>query len=472
MVNRLMRKPIHRPKQEQTVRVRNLTGIQQGWGIYILPADPDEWTPVPKSLAKVLAGQPENYELWSTRPQNAYHRGRIHPNQVLWPKRPIKKWPSVRIVIPVFNSPDLLSKCLDSLKLTKYKGGIGITLVDNASTDADTLRIVRAHPKLSTIRFDQPRGFSTAVNAGMKQWKADFYVLFNQDCEIIDPDWLTNMIRWMLKRPQCGIAGPKLVYPFKKGESPRIQHIGVIFPQGSTGSHRYAGADASIPQAGLFERVPAVTGAVFLIRASILPQTGYFDERMTFCCEDTEFCLRVSALFGHEIWYVPTATVIHHDHGVQKGNAAKHSARIAEWTTQSNKFMRARWGSFIDRCATQSVAFVADQFDQATGALVRLIANRFVVSGVKTMVYTAATDTKAVGEPKLFNIRHISQFEDAEIIIAVGSGALRHTMPVRAAKKYLIACDEVPLDHELVETSGSQDAIAARFAKRVLGAPE
>lgn len=440
MVNHLMKKPIHRPKQEQKVRVRNLTGIQQGWGIYVLPADPDEWTPVPKSLAKVLAEQPANYEIWSNRIKRLSAASRFKPENVDWPKRKIKNWPSVRIVIPVFNSPDLLAKCLDSLKMTKYKGGLAITLVDNASTDPETLKLVKAHPKLSTIRFDQPQGFSTAVNAGMKQWKADFYVLFNQDCEIIDPDWLTNMIRWMLKRSQCAVAGPKLVYPFKKGEAPRLQHAGIVIPQGATGTHRYLNAPADSPQVGMFERMQAVTGAVFMIRASVIEQIGYFDEGYKFGCEDIEFCLRATALGGHEVWYVPIATVVHHDHGIRRSNE-KQSGRINEWTNQSSRLFRARWGTFIDRCATQSVAFVLPDYNPVSGGsrVIAALANRFIVAGFRTSIYTA---TNALPEdpdiPRLFDIKHLSMLDKADILIATRFDTVRMTKGVSASKRYYL----------------------------------
>ena len=371
---------------------------------------------------------------------------KIAPEDVAY--EPIEQWPSVCIVVPVFNSPALLKQCLISLMRTDYPGELMYTLVDNASTDPETLELLRTRD-FTPIRFDEPVGFATAVNAGMRQVSADYYVLFNQDCRVIVEDWLTSIIKWMDHRPQCDVVGPKLVYPFKDGETPRVQHAGITIPEGACARHRFLGAPADSPEVGYFEKVQAVTGAVFAIRGVTLQHVGYLDESYMFGCEDIEFCLRVAARIGGEVWYVPTSTVVHHDHGVRDSNA-KASSRIRQWAEQSDKRFRSQWGRFIDRCATESVAFVLPDFNPVAGGcrVVAALANRFITAGVEATIYVTneshfATDYDL---PRLFEIQHISNLKAADTIIATRFDTVEATLDIPASRRfYLVQQIETPM---------------------------
>jgi GT2 family glycosyltransferase len=319
MVNHMMRRREREAKgivwsEEPRVKVRNKTGLEQWHGRFHLPADTNAWAPLPKSLAARLAQEPENYEVWSSKkspPDEATRRGwKFRPEDVKF--KPISQWPSVSIVIPVFNSPALLRECLTSLRHTDYPGEVGHILVDNASTDLATLKLIHQSGTTS-IRFDKPVGFATAVNAGMKKTKADYYVLFNQDCRVVEADWLANLVRWMEHRPQCAIAGPKLVYP-----DGTIQAAGTTIPKGTIGAHRYVHSSPEHESVNLYEKVQAVTGAAFAIRRSAIKDgLGYLDEEFKFSCEDTAYCVRATCL-GFEVWYVPESVVVHHESAIRR----------------------------------------------------------------------------------------------------------------------------------------------------------
>ncbi len=371
---------------------------------------------------------------------------KLKPEDVRY--EPVKDWPSVCIVIPVFNSPALLRQALGSLQRTDYGGALTRVLVDNASTDPETLEILRAHD-CKVIRFDEPAGFAVAVNAGMQQMEADYYVLFNQDCRVIDEQWLTNIIRWMEHRPQCAVAGPKLVYPAKEGEPTRIQHAGIVLPKGACATHRHLNAPADSPEVSCIEKVPAVTGAVFAIRASALEEIGYLDESYRFGCEDVEFCLRAAA-HGHEVWYVSTSTVAHHDHGVRATNTHS-SLRIREWAEASGKRFRSQWGAFIDRCATESVAFVLPDYNPVAGGcrVVAALANSFINAGMETTVYVMSAGGRFPDDPdlpRLFEIEHISKLRGAGTLIATRFDTVEPTLEIPAARRfYLVQQIETPM---------------------------
>jgi GT2 family glycosyltransferase len=442
--------PTSPAKPEPNVKVRNKTGVAQGWGAYTLPADPNLWTPVPKTLALRLAEVPDDYEVWGKNniviDDAQRHGWKFTPKSIKF--KPIKKWPSVGIVIPVFNSPALLRECLESLKKTEYKGSLAYTLVDNASTDAETLKHIRA-AKTSKIRFDSPVGFAKAVNAGMRKTHPDYFVLLNQDCQVIQKDWLTNIVKWMVHRPQCAIVGAKLVYPPDGAGPLRLQHAGIVIPVGHCGDHRYLYEPAGMQAANYYERVQAVTGAVYAIRASVLEDVGYLDETYRFGCEDIEFCLRAAAKCGYETWYVPTSTVIHHDHGVSNTNP-KDMIRVREWRNHSGIRFRSEWGAYIDKCAKETVAFVLPDYNPVAGGcrVVAALANMFITAGIKTTVYTMH-ETPFVDDPdlpRLFDVIPLRALDAADTLIATRFDTVEATLRVRAKKRfYFVQQIETPM---------------------------
>jgi GT2 family glycosyltransferase len=174
----------------------------------------------------------------------------------------------------------------------------------------------------------------------MKRCPADYYVLLNQDTEIVDPMWLSNLVKWMELRPQCGIAGAKLLFP-----NGTLQHTGIEIPPGTIGRHRHAGLSPDSNQVNYYEKVRAVTGACFCIRAKMADQIGMLDEDYTFSCEDTAYCLWATML-GWEVWYVPDSVVIHHESAVRKDRTT--SPKLQEWIMHSQRKLRREWGAWID----------------------------------------------------------------------------------------------------------------------------
>jgi GT2 family glycosyltransferase len=369
-------------------------------------------------------------------------------------------WPSVCIVIPVFNSPELLTKCLVSLWRTSYPGQVYYCCVDNASTDPETLRIL-ADADFEPIRFDEPVGFSTAVNAGIKACPGfDYYVLFNQDCQVIDEHWLEHLINWMELRPECAIAGPKLLYP-----DGRIQHCGIEIPRGSCGKHRLLRMAADTPDAQYYEKVQAVTGAVYCIRATANDALGGLDEGYMFGCEDTEYCLRVAAS-GKEVWYVPDSVVRHIDNGIRKDNRDQ-SDRIRSWTAASDKKFRSEWGPFVDLCDSGHVAFVLPDWNPVAGGcrVVGALANTFITAGIETTIYTM-NDRLIPGDadfPMLFDIKPIRALREADVLVATRFDTVAATQHIPARRKfYLVQQIETPMAKYC---GGTEDDVLRSYAQ-------
>ncbi|MHB0913994.1 MAG: glycosyltransferase [Armatimonadota bacterium] len=374
------------------------------------------------------------YHAYSHRSHREACGWRIPPERVPFVER--EKWPSVCVVVPVYNAPELLATCLSSLATTDYPR-MHVACVDNGSDDPETVAMVRDALRLT------PGGFAWAVNAGMRANPGfDYYVLFNQDCEVIETGWLKQLVNFMEYRPNCAVAGAKLLYP-----DGTLQHAGIAVPKGSCGMHPFLRKDPERAEVNAFEKMPAVTGAVLAIRASALPTVGCLDEGYSFGCEDTDYCLRTAA-HGREVWYVPTAVVRHVDNGVRK---AEPTPRLAEWVRSSDARFRRLWGKCMDLCAEGRAAIVLPDWNPVAGGcrVAGALANTLANLGMRTTVYTLAPSRSPDDPdyPRYFDIRPLSELcGEPDLLIATRFDTVRRTRSVGAKRKvYLVQQIETPM---------------------------
>lgn len=224
-------------------------------------------------------------------------------------------FPKISIIIPNKNSFALICRLLSQLDNNTFYSNLEIIIVDNGSTDQRVLDFYKSyghkHPAAKFLIEEEQFNFSRAVNKGMKAASGDFMLLLNNDIEVIEPEWLTEMAA-CFSYPSTGIVGARLLYPSKT-----IQHAGVIVGLGNYAGHWFLGSQANHPgpMSRLLVRqsLSAVTGACMLISRRCMEQTGLFDEEaFAIAYNDIDYCLRASAA-GFRVVYTPFATLIHHE---------------------------------------------------------------------------------------------------------------------------------------------------------------
>jgi GT2 family glycosyltransferase len=115
----------------------------------------------------------------------------------------------VSVIIPNWNTRRFLGPCLTSLRRQTYRDFESI-LVDSGSTD-DSLSYVAANfPEVQTIALGENRGFSGAVNAGIRASGTEFIVLLNNDTEQ-DEGWLLALVGAADAHPEAGSFASKLL---------------------------------------------------------------------------------------------------------------------------------------------------------------------------------------------------------------------------------------------------------------------
>ena len=141
--------------------------------------------------------------------------------------------------------------------------------------------------------------------------RGDAILFLNNDIEVIEPDWLSEMVE-CLAFDSTGIVGAKLLYPNGK-----IQHAGVMVGLGEAAGHWYVDSDANEPgpmgRLAVRQTVGAVTGACMLVTRSCFDALGGFDEDVfPIAYNDVDLCIRARHLGYRTIW-TPFAELYHHE---------------------------------------------------------------------------------------------------------------------------------------------------------------
>ena len=154
----------------------------------------------------------------------------LQPNGTFRVQWPLPEYPLVSIVIPTVDSPRRIERCVRGLMEETSYPNKEIILVDNGSTDAETLALYdrwKASGTVKLVPFDQPFNYSAACNAGAAPAKGEYLLFLNNDLEFVSTDWLEEMVRWA-QRPGVGVVGPKMIYP-----SGKINHAGIAVTRDS-----------------------------------------------------------------------------------------------------------------------------------------------------------------------------------------------------------------------------------------------
>jgi GT2 family glycosyltransferase len=204
--------------------------------------------------------------------------------------------------------------------------------------------VLAKNPQVRIIRDNSPFNYSALNNRAIDQADGEFVVLLNNDIEVINADWLSEMIS-LAVQPSKGVVGACLWYP-----NETLQHGGVVLGIGGVAGH----ANKSMPRgelgyfgrAGLVHGVSAVTGACLLIRKSIyLEVDGLNETDLKVAFNDVDFCLKVRAAGYQNVW-TPFAELYHHESATRGyEDTAEKKDRFAREVAH----MHEKWGELLNK---------------------------------------------------------------------------------------------------------------------------
>jgi N-acetylglucosaminyl-diphospho-decaprenol L-rhamnosyltransferase len=209
-------------------------------------------------------------------------------------------------LIVTYNSSRVIADCLKSIP------GMETVVVDNQSQD-DSVEICHQHAGIRVIESGANLGFGGGANRGIQDIQTAWTLIINPDA-ILDADNLARLLECADRFPDAALIAPAIV----NGEGlPERTHDRALHRR--TGmSRKRTDPPPEGPVCAEF-----VSGAVMLVRTSVIREIEGFDEQFFLFYEDDDFCWRIAEA-GYSLILDPTAQAVH-----LGGTSTLPSARIA-----------------------------------------------------------------------------------------------------------------------------------------------
>ena len=261
--------------------------------------------------------------------------------RVQWPL-PAEQ-PLVSIIVPTRDKVKLLSACVDGVLAETSYHNFEIIIVDNGSVEQvtlDYLAAVASDERVQVLRYDRPYNYAAINNFAADHARGSYLCLLNNDTEVIDPDWLSELMRHAV-RPEVGAVGAKLFY-----EDRTIQHAGVTVGLGEAAghAHRFLKNDQEgyFRYAHVAHRVSAVTAACLVVERRKFDAVGGLDgEHLQIAFNDVDLCLKLDQAGWHNV-YTPHAMMIHHE---SKSRGSDVSPQHIERYLRELDVLQTRWNT-------------------------------------------------------------------------------------------------------------------------------
>lgn len=255
----------------------------------------------------------------------------------------------VSLIIPTFNRPHLLERCVESAR--RAGSSVEVIVVDDASSD-ETASVCQKLREIKYVRLDSNRGVAGARNEGLRAGTSE-YVGFLDDDDLRLPNSIDAQVNLLDAHPDAGMIYGRALYGDEQ-----------CLPKG--GSY-----PDECPQGDIFWElmqwnfVPCLT---VIFRRTCLERVGLLDESAT-GVDDWDLWVRISELYPVlsteqtvAIWRQPTPTSEQFSFRAERMHRRAHRLHRDKWIRlprsmeageeRRNQALRA----FSDRAAQQMIS--------------------------------------------------------------------------------------------------------------------
>lgn len=251
--------------------------------------------------------------------------------------------PLISILIPNCDHAATLSRCVHSILEKSTYREFEIIIIENNSIEPETFACydaLTATGRVRVVRWEGTFNYSAINNFGAQAAKGDYFLLLNNDTEIITPSWMEEMLMFAGRR-DVGAVGAMLYYP-----SDRVQHAGIILGIGGVAEnafkHAGRGEFGYMSRLAIAQNLSAVTAACLLVSRTAYEQVGGLDESFEVAFNDVDFCLRLRRA-GYLNVFTPYAELYHYE----------SESRGAENTPEKRKRFQGEIARFQSRWAAE-----------------------------------------------------------------------------------------------------------------------
>ncbi len=255
--------------------------------------------------------------------------------------------PLVSVIILNKDHIDDLEKCVRSIvEKTTYKN-YEILIIENNSEQEATFAFYKLLEKqysmVHVIRWNGSFNYAAINNFGAKNAKGEYFLLMNNDIEVIAPGWMEEMLG-CCQRSEVGIVGAKLYYP-----DDSIQHAGVVIGMGGIAGHILCKADGNAygynARLITMQDISAVTAACLMISRKDFNEIDGFDEKYTVAFNDIDFCLKIREK-GKLVVFNPYAELYHYE---SKSRGLEDTPEKLERFRKEVALFKEKWAEVLEK---------------------------------------------------------------------------------------------------------------------------
>ncbi len=251
---------------------------------------------------------------------------------------------STAVIIPTRNRKHLLQKCIESIRPAVERAGARIVVVDNDSSDPETLSYLSDIEgyTATVLRLSGKFSFSRLTNYAAAAAQDDIICILDDAVNALDEQWLDEMLSRIAQR-DVGAVGAQLIWP-----SGVVRHGGIVLGSGFAAAHAFSDRmDTDVGYGDLLRvahECSAVTAACLVTRRRDFLRVGGLDElRFPVNFGDVDYCLNLRAT-GKRIVFTPHAKLVYLDAaGDRDGLKAEREIHF----DRELRHLRAKWGSVL-----------------------------------------------------------------------------------------------------------------------------
>ncbi len=255
--------------------------------------------------------------------------------------------PKVSILIPNKDNILYLDRCIKSILEKSTYSNFEIIVIENNSVEGKTEDYYKALEKkdsrIQVVRYDGDFNYSKINNFGATFATGEYFLLLNNDVEIISDSWIEEMLMFA-QRDDVGAVGAKLYY-----KNDTIQHAGIVLGIGGIAGHVHKhfhrGTDGYVHREGIAQNLSAVTAACLMTRRDVWEKMHGLDETFKVAFNDIDFCLRVRKA-GYLIVFTPYAELYHYE---SKSRGYDDTPEKAFRLSNEAKAMKEKWHDVIEK---------------------------------------------------------------------------------------------------------------------------
>ena len=276
--------------------------------------------------------------------------------------------PMTTVVVPVYNAPDEVAECLESVLRHTDLQHARVLAIDDASPDQRVRGVLDTYAETEGVRIlrnTRNLGYTATINRGLREAGDDDVVLLNSDA-VVSPKWLEGLRAAAYARADVGTVtamsdnAGAFSFPHQGEANPR--------PEG-LGRDEYALLMVQATGGCSPVEVPTGSGFCLFIRRALVQSIGLFDEEAfpRGYGEENDYCMRARAAGWTNVvspwscvYHVRNASFGEEKDSLVKAGVDAVTRRYPEYSAQVAAAFGSREMAALRRAAAEAAAVPAE----------------------------------------------------------------------------------------------------------------